>query len=149
MSNGTNELKITSSHPKTITPQAIFYACTVTIGAIDSNIVTRTITDDNYGAVNDGIFIVEFGTTVTFSYSQSGGIFTYTYTFSSGQVVTYTMKSNLYAMQYTLNAQGDRTSIYNGLNNSLTENMYTFETGVTSKTISPTFGLKQYGGNLA
>ena len=149
LSNGTNSLQITSSHSKTITPQAIFYACIVTMGGIDTNIGIRTVTGDGYGTSNDGIFIVEFNTTVSFNFGQSGGIFTYTYTFSSGQVVTYTMKESQYAMQYTINAQGERLKMLNGLNERLSGDSYTFETGVTSKIISPTFGLKQYVGNLA
>ena len=94
-------ISVNNSSNLTIQPKATFYACKVTMGDINSDIVIR----NGYS----GEFIVEFNTTVTFSFSQTNGVFTYTYTFSSGQEITYTMKESKYAMQYVLNEQtGDR-----------------------------------------
>ena len=147
----------------TITPTIEFYACTITITKTDNlNIADMEISGDTYETEADGIFVVEFGTIVTFTFTQSNGIFTYTYTFTleGSQVakVTYTMENNQYAMQYVLKANGERESIKNGLNGTFNEDSYTFEgplgnarptSGMISKTITPEFGRKQYDGELA
>ena len=146
LSNGSNTLKVSAD--KTITPVTIFYACTVTMGNIETGVGTRSVTGDTYGTANDGTFVVEYGTTVNFAIDTTTGLFKYTYTFSSGEVVTYTISNEQYAMQYTIDSNGERASISNGLNGTFNEDSYTFAVGTTSKNISPIFGLKQYVGEL-
>ena len=147
LSNGGNTLKVIGA--KTITPVTTFHACMVTMGDISSEAGTRAVSGDTYSTTTDGIFAVEYGTTVTFSVEKiSAGKYKYIYTFSSGEVISYSITNNQYAMQYTLNAQGERTGMTNGLNGLLDTDSYTFAAGVTSKSITPTFGLKQYAGEL-
>jgi hypothetical protein len=147
LSNGSNVLKVTGT--KTITPVTTFYACVVTMGSIATGVGTRTVSGDNYGTASDGIFAVEFGTTVTFSVERiSAGMYKYIYTFSSGEVVSYSITNAEYAMQYTLDTQGERIAMSNGLNGTIDNDSYTFAAGTTSKSISPTFDKKQYVGEL-
>ncbi len=156
LNNGTNQLTITETCSKTITPEAIFYACKVTMGNIDLNIGTRSVEHDTYGTtaeeLKDGIFVVEFGTKVTFEYDQTDGKFTYVYTFSSGQVITYTMLKDEYAIESEL-IDGDREwkTELEDINQHIFDGPEEGEiptTSMKSKTISPVFELKHYGGEI-
>jgi len=152
----TSKLEVTGNVME-ITPVMEFYACKVTMGSIDSSMGSRRGYTD--------MFIVEFGTVVQFEIDYgSSGLFKYIYTFTYGEdnaeiaKISYTITNNLYAMEYILNSTGDRVGIKNGLKQTI-EDEYTFggpssqfqspTSSQTRKSISPTFGLKQYWGSLA
>ena len=146
----------------TIQPIFSFYACMVTMGEIDSKLGSREI-EYSYGNIQGNSLAVEFGTQVNFSFKQENGIFTYIYAFKHNGTevakVTYEMKESRYVMQYELNSTtGERISMVNGLNGNLEGDSHTFNAPenvedlsaeYTQKEINPTFGLKQYWGNLA
>ena len=127
----------------TITPTLEFYACTVTMGDISSTLGTRS------GYTSP--FIVEYGTIVKFTATQTNSIFTYTYTFTYGgsiiKTITYTMKSNQYAMTSTVNGDHRVWHTDIGSNNAVEYEVGRTNDG-TAMTISPTFGLKEYSGDL-
>jgi len=141
-------IKVDNESDLTISPILTFYACRVTMGKIDSlNIATMKVENDTYGG-KDGYFIVEYNTTVELTIDYVNNI--YTYTFDSGDKITYTLANNKYAIQYEIDElTGEREVCCNGLSKALNETIYTFKEGETSKAISPTFGLKQYWGSLA
>ena len=127
----------------TITPTLEFYACTVTMGDISSTVGTRS------GYTSP--FIVEYGTIVKFTANQTNSIFTYTYTFTYGgstiKTITYTMKSNQYAMASTMSAENRIWHTNIGASNAVEYEISSAGNG-TAMTISPTFGLKEYAGDL-
>ena len=131
-----------------ISPVLIFYACRVTMSEIDNdNIATMEVKTDSFEE-KDGYFIVEYNTTVNLIVDYVNN--TYTYKFESGEEIVYTLENNQYAILYDINdLTGERTKWYNGLNEVVDETSYNFEEEITEKTISPTFHLKQYWGNLA
>ena len=160
-----DEIKDVSGDDTNLTIQPIFrfYACKVTMGDIDSNLGTREIEYRNEN-IQDNSFVVEFGTLVTLSISNStDGIYTYIYTFKhKGQEVAkviYKMRESKYVMQYVLNpTTGERMSMVNGLNGDLEgdshifnapENVEDLSIVYTQKEILPKFGLRQTWGNLA
>lgn len=123
--------------------------CIVQMGEIDAGIGTRTVTGDGYETENDGMFAVKVGTEVKFTFSVSNAMFTYIYTFSSGQVVTYTITNDNYTMYSTL-IQGVRIW-HTELGESkrlVSYNIEEMQEGIPYM-IFPTFELKQYGGNVA
>ena len=127
----------------TITPTLEFYACTVTMGDISSTLGTRS------GYTSP--FIVEYGTIVKFTATQTNSIFTYTYTFTYGgstiKTITYTMKSNQYAMTSTVNGDHRVWHTDIGSNNAVEYEVGRTNDG-TAMTIAPTISLKEYSGDL-
>jgi len=149
-----------------IIPIVDFYACKVSLGGIDEEFGSRTIVCDEFEEKDSSLeFIVMFGTTATFSIGLTGNQIQYTYTFTYNEStvaeITFTMIDNLHSMQYSFKDTGERDHILNGIidedgNEGVSE--YEFnapETGnlptinETYKEISPSFGLKQYWGDLA
>jgi len=138
----------------TIYPVLEFFACLVTMDKTgNTNVVDIDVTGDDYGTENDGIFAVEFGTQVEFSFASNGGVFIYTYTFNSGQVVKYTIKDDDYTMASVING-GERE--WQTCLESITYHVFdgpeegdSLDDSMTSKEIKPTFERKFYGGNLA
>jgi len=120
-----------------------------TLGVVDKNVENDNWTS-NGSTSDDGIFAVEYGTSVTFEIGTKTidgvVVLVYTYKFSSDEIVTYTMKDNRSAMHYDF-LKGVRISIKNGLNGEETDS-YTFTDEISLDAIVPVFGLKQYNGCL-
>jgi len=153
-----------------VTPITEFYACKVTMGTINSSIGTISVSGDTYtedeSTTTDGIFVVEFGTSVEFKAEAiTPGVFKYTYTFKNEEntthTIVYTITDNKYAMASRLDEEDGRiwySKLYADVGTTIENyNFYEFvgPTGEESptptmqgKTINPTFGLKSYNVEL-
>ena len=121
----------------TIAPVFTLYYCYVTMDNSYSDIA---------GLSDSEPFVVEYGTTIEFGYMQYEGVFAYHYDFKKdGTIfkrVTYTMKSDKYAMNRSYDNEGKYV-------NGLELNIFPFaKEGKPTITIKPEFGLKQYGGDF-
>ena len=151
----------------TFKPLIDYFGCVVTMdfSAVEG-IVNMNVTGDNYEDINDGIFIVEFGTSVNVVITQIDSCFTYTYQFidslTNGIItVEYKMQDNDYAMASKIENENrvwftdllsrDETNDANYDNAQFTApDLKTYpDLRITYKNIVPTFELKFYGGNLA
>jgi len=151
----------------TFKPLIDYFGCVVTMdfSAVEG-IVNMNVTGDNYENINDGIFIIEFGTPVKVVITQIDSYFTYTYQFidslTNGIItVEYEMQDNDYAMASKIENENrvwftdllsrDETNVANYDNVQFTApDLKTYpDLRITYKNIVPTFELKFYGGNLA
>lgn len=129
---GINESKISAdANYTTIQPILTFYACVVTMqNNSKSNgvlLADMTINGDDYETQNDGIFAVDFNSSVSVSNPSDGK---YIYFFDNGESVVYSIKD---PVKYEL-------SDYGFGNNS---SSFTFNEGA-AKTISPIIKVKDY-----
>ena len=136
-----------------ITPIVKFNACIVTMTKTDTfGVATMLVSGDSYGTTNDGIFVVEFGTEIEFESSQSGGKFTYVYTFKYGEAivatVTYGVQDNKYAMESEITEEERVWYTKLGEDKKSKEDSLTEDKG-TEYIICPIFDYKKYSGELA
>jgi len=145
----------TTNSSITISPEVELAQCTVTIAELGeyADMATLTIsTPDEEDVSTTEPFAVEMGTIINFSASMDeNGIFTYTYVFvyneTTIKTATYVMRDALYVMQFKLDENCKREKLLNSLNGTGYVEQYTIN-GITTLTISPTFGLRQYFGGL-
>jgi len=128
--------------------------CTVTIAGLGDYADMATLTISTPGEEDVSTtepFVVEMGTIINFTSNRIDGIFTYTYVFVYNEetikTITYEMKDALYAMQFELDESGARVKLLNSLEGEYPSETFTID-GITTLTISPTFGLRQYFGGL-
>jgi len=149
-----DEIKVVNdSSDLTIQPIFTFYACLVTMGKTDNTNIVDIYVEGNKIESEEHKLIVEFGTVVNFTASQSDGLFTYTYSFSSGEVVEYKITDDKYAMSSEKDSDTRmwHTELEDVMHHTFDgpEDGYVPTDDMQYKTISPTFELKQYSGNLA
>jgi len=141
-----------------VIPQAVYSPCVINMDKNDpNNIAVMTVQGDDYGTGNDGIFIVELGTRISFSVTNSSdGKFTYTYTFGfNGEIiVTYTIQDNQYALASELDEHDNRVWFTDLSEKHLTSIELSFPPSIdlieeySQKTITPTFELKRYSTSV-
>ena len=148
-----DEIKeVNDSSDLTIQPTFTFYACLVTMTKADNENISEMYVGGSKIASGEHKLIVEFGTVVNFTASQSNGLFTYTYRFSSGEVVEYKITDDKYAMSSEKDSDTRmwHTELEDVMRHTFDgpEDGYVPTDDMQYKTISPTFELKQYSGNL-
>jgi len=137
-----------------ITPEIEFYACTITMTKTNlDNVATMSVMEDDYETENDGIFVVEYGTTVTFkAKALEAGLFEYIYTFKYGNetvaTITYKTENNQYAMSSEISGGNRKWHTQIGVDDE-TYDEIDKDTYGTEREISPEFEKKFYEGNLA
>jgi len=141
-------------NPTTISVKTELAQCTVTISELGDYTDMTTLTISTPGEEDVSTtepFVVEMGTIINFTSNRIDGIFTYTYVFVYNEetikTITYEMKDALYAMQFELDTSGERVKLLNSLEGEYPSETFTID-GITTLTISPTFGLLQYSGGL-
>jgi len=136
-----------------MTPKVERFACTITMTKTDlDNVAIMSISGENYETANDGIFVVEYGTTIDFEAKSLGeGLFEYVYTFKYGNetvaTITYKTENNQYAMSSEMS--GGNRKWHTQISSDHKTKDEIKETYGTEETISPEFEKKFYDGNLA